>query len=458
MACKYYIKGIRRFDRKKVEEKTHSLFLNEEENYNLMVLRSAEKNGETESYTVLTEDISTQGVTISCRIDGLMVVELPWLASIMDVRFCFAFLRAVKKVHPMVRIVGEDGKDVGITDEEARNQWFVRCDNMCEILEKGEDVTIKGCFRDFFIHPDSYGAEETPEDKVYKAFADFARLQWLTIGFGELLEENRHVVDDEELSTVRVIDNTKNCFIGDCSFVGLMRGNTCKMMRLCDFYSMVEDGEYLVRLDYRQALFFTMPDDKWSLLFEKAQGVVRENYRKTFIMRWNTDISGYTMADFEDSMVNFDDDGFYFDWSIWDFRKVHVGDRFYMVRTGNGANGVVMRGSFIGMPYVDDDWSGRGRKVYYIRMQPTHLIHPDWSPALLTTEVLSSAIPGFNWQEGHSGELLTDSQAAQLEMVWKKFLTGSCEMRLKEDARDSFDRAFKEKRTECESDVDKSDE
>jgi hypothetical protein len=139
-------------------------------------------------------------------------------------------------------------------------------------------------------------------------------------------------------------------------------------------------------------------------------------------MRWNTDISGYTLSDFEDSMDNFYEEGFYYDWSIWDYKKVHIGDHFFMVRTGNGVNGIVMKGTFTGMPYVDEDWSGRGRKVHYIRMSLTHLIHPDKCSSVLTTEELSSAIPGFNWQDGHSGELLTDSQASKLEQIWNAYL------------------------------------
>ena len=47
------------------------------------------------------------------------------------------------------------------------------------------------------------------------------------------------------------------------------------------------------------------------------------------------------------------------------------GDKFYMIRTGEGKNGVVMRGTIIGTPYPDEDWSGKGRKVYYIRMSLT---------------------------------------------------------------------------------------
>ena len=422
MAYKYFIKGVRKFNDEKVAEKAKTLFLSEDEDYNLLARRKTGKNGEVDSITVLIDEWSTQGVRISYRIDGLIEVELPWLASIMDVRYCFAYLQAAKKVHRSARFVDENGKDVKITNEEARQQWFVRCDNMSEIIEKGEGLTVKGWFRDFYIHPDRYDKESSIEDKVYKAFDEFTHLQWLTLGFDELPEENRHISEEEELSSIRVLDNTKQCFIEDCSYIGLMQDNTCKMVRLLDFYEQMEGNENFIRMDYKQALLNPLPNDQWEQVFEKAEGIVIENYRKTFIMRWNTDISGYTMEDLEDSIENFYEEGFYYDWSIWDYKKVHIGDNFFMVRTGNGVNGIVMKGTFTGMPYVDEDWSGRGRKVYYIRMSLTHLIHPDKCSSVLTTEELSGAIPGFNWQDGHSGELLTDCQASKLEQIWNAYL------------------------------------
>ena len=164
-----------------------------------------------------------------------------------------------------------------------------------------------------------------------------------------------------------------------------------------------------------------MDDEQWTELYDNAKGIIKENFRKTFIMRWNTDISSYNLSEFEDAMDDFFDEGFYYDWSIWDYQKAHIGDHFYMIRTGEGANGVVMRGTIIGSPYPDEDWSGKGRKVYYIRMSLSNMIHPERTPLLLTTDELTEAIPDFNWKEGHSGEILNDAQSAKLEEVWADY-------------------------------------
>lgn len=420
MTNKYHIKGIRRFNAEKVQKTAKELFLSKEEDYQLMTRSNKNENGEVDSFTVLTDEFSTQGVNLTFRIDGQIILELPWLASIMDVRFCFAYLKAVKKVHRTARIVDENGKDVKTTDEDAKQQWFARCDNMAKVIEKGEDQTVKGWHRDYHIHPKRYDKEECIEDKVYAAFDEFAQVQWMSLGYDDLPKELRHVTDEEELSCVRVIDNTKSCFIGSCTYIGLMKANTCKMVKLQDFYSIMEDNDYFHQLDYEQAILDPMPEEMWSQLYDKAEGIVIDNYRKTFIMRWNTDISNHKMTDFEDSMENFYEEGFYYDWSIWDFQKAHIGDKFYMIRTGKGTHGVVMRGTFIGTPYPDDDWSGKGRKVYYIRMSLSHMIHPDKSPLLLTTSELAQNIPEFNWEEGHSGVMLDDTIAMRLEAYWNE--------------------------------------
>ena len=55
-------------------------------------------------------------------------------------------------------------------------------------------------------------------------------------------------------------------------------------------------------------------------------------------------------------------------------------------------------------------------------MSLSHMIHPDKSPLLLTTEELSKKISGFNWEEGHSGMILDDTTAMRLDEVWQEYV------------------------------------
>lgn len=149
---------------------------------------------------------------------------------------------------------------------------------------------------------------------------------------------------------------------------------------------------------------------KQSVLYQQQQ---------TFIMRWNPAISNHKMQDFEQAMEEFYEDGFYYEWSIWDYQHVHVGDRFYMLKVGNGNTGIVMSGIIVGLPYKDKDWRGDGREVRYVRIIPYCMIHPD-KGAIISTHLLDASIPEVIWNEGHSGVLLSKTQAAQLHALWQK--------------------------------------
>ena len=422
MAYKFTIKGIRKFNEEKIVEKTLTSYRGVADDPEVKIRYHQETGEERESYTIMTEKVSTQGINIKHMVGGNIIVELPWLASQMDVKLCYAYLNAIKKVHRGSRIVDEEDKGVKLTEADAKEQWHLRCKNLDDIINRGEKLVISGANRDFHLNPARYIGRDEAKNKIEEAFEDFINVQWTNLEAINIGEEKRHITEEEELSTIRVVDNTDDVFIGVCQYVGMMKGNTCKMVKFEDFCHLMEEKDEFRLLDEAQALLDTMDNEQWNELFDSAEGVVRENFRKTFIMRWNTDISNYKLSEFEDAMEDFFDEGFYYDWSIWDYQKAHIGDHFYMIRTGEGKNGVVMRGTIIGTPYPDEDWSGKGRKVYYIRMSLSNMIHPERTPLLLTTDELTEVIPDFNWKGGHSGEILSDAQADKLEKVWKDYI------------------------------------
>ena len=430
MANKFIIKGIRKFNEQKVIENTLML-INKGDDNEVKRRYNEPTCGEVESYTLMIEGLSTQGITIKQMIGGCVIVELPWLASEADVRLCYAFLNAIKKTHRASRITEEDEKDAKLSDIDAQEVWHQRSHNMKELLHRGEKVVITGVTRDFHLEPSKYYGKD-----VMDAFNVFTSLQWTNLNAVNVREEKRHITDDEELSSIRVVNNTEDVFIGACRYVGMMRGNTCRMIVFEDFCELMKGQEGFQRVDAAQILLGKMEEDVWNNLFDEAQGILRDNFRKTFIMRWNTDISNYKLCEFEEAMDDFADDFFYYEWSIWDYQKVHWGDKFYMIRTGKGKHGVVMRGTIIGMPYPDEDWSGKGRRVYYVRMRLSHMIHPEKALLLLTTDDLGKAIPEFNWEEGHSGVILGDAMAKQLDGLWHNYVEK--EQQMTKDDKDPY--------------------
>lgn len=138
----------------------------------------------------------------------------------------------------------------------------------------------------------------------------------------------------------------------------------------------------------------------------------------TIILFWNPDISSYTIERLRENLSNYAHVG---NWSVWEHDKAHKGDRFFMVRCGKGQTGICMSGRFCSEPYKDEDWSGKGREVYYMDLRADTVIDPDILP-ILSTEVLSENIPSFDWSGGHSGRLLSDRKAKKLEKLWEEFL------------------------------------
>jgi len=142
----------------------------------------------------------------------------------------------------------------------------------------------------------------------------------------------------------------------------------------------------------------------------------------TVIFKWNPGFSSYNMHRYLDDMCNLIEyDEYEMNWSVWDYDKIKKGDRFYMMKLGYGAKGLVAAGKIISDPYEDADWSGQGRPTRYVNFEPDILINPDALP-ILDLKTLEAEIPDFEWGRGHSGLVLTEDQATRLDALWQRFV------------------------------------
>ena len=142
------------------------------------------------------------------------------------------------------------------------------------------------------------------------------------------------------------------------------------------------------------------------------------------ILKWNPGFSSYTMSRFLNhlekcALKNTDDSGM--NWSIWDFRQVHKGDKFFMLKVGYGQIGIVAQGIITSEPYSGEDWAWRDRPTQYCNFNYEVMKNPDAYP-LLDSNTLTQAIPDFDWKGGHSGVVLNDDQASKLEKLWLDYL------------------------------------
>ena len=78
-------------------------------------------------------------------------------------------------------------------------------------------------------------------------------------------------------------------------------------------------------------------------------------------------------------------------------------------------------GHFTSEPYVDRDWSGQDRKVYYMDMDWESVVNPA-SDKILKTEVLSEAIPEIDWTRGKAGVEVSPELADKIVALWQKHL------------------------------------
>ena len=113
----------------------------------------------------------------------------------------------------------------------------------------------------------------------------------------------------------------------------------------------------------------------WEVQFEVVP--VPEEPRH-YLMRWNPTVSTLTEKGYEDCLASMVHGMFRINWSIFDWQEARRGDFFYMLRTGAGES--------------------------------------EGEP-LIALEELQKAIPSINWEEGHSGILLSEEEVGQLSRL-----------------------------------------
>ena len=181
------------------------------------------------------------------------------------------------------------------------------------------------------------------------------------------------------------------------------------------------------------------------LSINKRQGFMRN----TFLLRWNPALSSYTMERLDEDMTDWangewcDD----FDWSVYDWQKARKGDRFFMLRVGEGNTGVFAAGRFTSDPFLGDDWSGKGREVHYMTMEFETVFHPERAE-IITTEELRAELPEIDWSGGHSGVMLDEESAERLELMWRDYVGRNKSLYLP--------RAVKNDYFDARSDIDKA--
>lgn len=219
------------------------------------------------------------------------------------------------------------------------------------------------------------------------------------VGFVDMDRDETLLIHFEDLR--KTINNKKFSRIDECQY------RNCGELNVDDVRNMMNLAKRF------------RPDD---LFFRPSfPGSGYDANQHTFILMWNPSISSVTEDGFVESMVEMFEG--WFNWSVFEWEKAKMGDRFYLVRVGDGkGTGVVMAGVFGSQPYKSEDWSGRKRVVYYMDLYPNVVVNPKAFP-VMTTDELERAVPDYQWRGGHSGIMLNTDQAQKLEAAFSVCLS-----------------------------------
>ena len=138
---------------------------------------------------------------------------------------------------------------------------------------------------------------------------------------------------------------------------------------------------------------------------------------KKYLMRWNPSISSFTEDNYKECVENMEGGKFRMNWSIYEWEEARRGDMFYMLRVGDDKAGITFNGYFLSDPYTGDDWAGSTKRRCYVDMVCQNAVEPEEVPFIPLSK-LKEAIPEYNWEKGHSGELLPEDVRDKLDELW----------------------------------------
>lgn len=317
------------------------------------------------------------------------------------------------------------------------------------IRHTGKPVIMDGLFFPFCIGPRMAHSfdilpKEADVNNMYTLQDYLAGLQW---EFADKEGTSSRMVlanpEDEEdrplrLSVIYAKDGKIEPFdyVSYANVVCFMEMDQGKpvMIRMEDFWKIVPNEGFVFMDEYQLSCKKPLEYDTFLEMCKRAElfqvddlfhrfsypGNGYDEKQKTFVLMWNPAISSVTMEDHNESIPNIMTE--HFNWSVYEYQEAKKGDRFVMVRCGEGKTGIVMSGIFDSNPYQGGDWSGKGRTVFYMDLEPNFIANPE-KASIITTDELRQAIPTFDWSGGHSGRLLNEEQAKRLEAMLAKYLT-----------------------------------
>jgi 5-methylcytosine-specific restriction protein A len=111
-------------------------------------------------------------------------------------------------------------------------------------------------------------------------------------------------------------------------------------------------------------------------------------------------------------------------WSCGTSKRIQPGDRVFLLRQGVEPRGIVGAGEARSSAYEHQHWDPKtkGRVANYIDVSFTELFDPDIEPILPRSMLEEGALGRVNWNTQMSGITIPEDAAAELEVLWARFL------------------------------------
>lgn len=416
-------------------------------------------SGEYPSLKMGTHLESLRGIEINQEEDGYEV-RVCSFANRADLQLYVAAVNLMKALTGVKALYDNDDEQeianpkASLDEEWIDEQLDISAKINCALVKHfGKPVIMDGMFMSICFGPiiaKSFDLDlSNPNTEAFYSLQNYlTNLQW-------------HFADKKDTSTRLAMPNPANKddeplhisliyaengevkpfdYVSYAEVLGLMDKDKglVKVIHMEDFPMIAGQDDFDMLDDYQFVLKGKLPYDNFCQMMDKAQlyqvedlfyrptfpGNGYDDKQRTFVLMWNPAISSVKLEDHVNDIPNLLTA--YFNWSVYEYEKARKNDRFVMIRCGKGRTGLVMSGIFASNPYQAGDWSGRGRKVYYMDLTPNFIADPEHLDNLLTTEGLQEAIPFFDWSGGHSGRLLTEEQAVQLEKLLAGYLPQFC--------------------------------
>lgn len=321
----------------------------------------------------------------------------------------------------------------------------------CALIKyQGKPIVMDGiffpfCFGPMLANDFDIDLSDTNKEDIIRVQEYIKDLQWKYAD-----KENtssrlalRNPNDEEQSLSMSVIyaENGKVSHFDYVSYANVLclmeKDKDFVVIRMEDFWKIISSDGFVLMDDYQVALNGELTYKSFIEMQKKAKlfqvedlfyhptfpGNGYDEKQKTYVLMWNPAISSVKMKDHIDSIPRLLTE--HYNWSVYEYQEARKDDRFVLIRCGEGKTGLVMSGVFDSNPYQSDDWSGKERKVFYMDMTPNFIVDPE-KAEIISTQQLQEAIPSFDWSGGHSGRLLTEDQAKQLENLLAPYLSKYC--------------------------------